>query len=87
MTSNHSYRTRKLVPWYHQPKDQCVALTQKGSRCKNSASWESKDIYKEKVCKTHRDILILQKGWKFRTIKPTRIDLDNYEDISIRSAS
>ena len=87
MARNRSYRTRKLVPWYHQPKDRCVALTAKEKRCKNSASYESRDNYREKVCKTHMDILILHKGWKFRVIRPVRIDVESEEDISLRSVA
>jgi hypothetical protein len=85
--ARRSYRTRKLVPWYHRLKDRCVAYTVNGSRCKSSASWESKDNYAEKVCKTHMDILIVQKGWKFKRIRPTRIDLDTEQDLNLRRVS
>ena len=78
-------RVRKLVPWYHQNKPRCVAMTGKKRQCANSASYVTTDIYQEKMCKTHRDIMILLKGWKFKLIRPSRINIDTEETTSLRS--
>lgn len=74
--SRKNYRTRTLVPWYHDPKSRCIAETKGRNQCKYSASHVAIGNPRILVCKIHADLLILLKGYKFRLVKPYRIDMD-----------
>ena len=69
-------RKAKLVPWYHEKKDQCGLDTRAGNQCKNSASYTARSglngsTEELPACKPHADILRLdpERSWKIKPIK------------------
>lgn len=70
-----SRRRAKLVPWYHVPKPQCITFTQANTQCRSSASYMQVGRSDTVVCKTHRDILVLQRGFRFEPIRERFIDI------------
>jgi len=77
--ARQNIRLRKLDPWFHDQKPRCITTTQKGEQCSYSASFVAKTHSGVTVCKLHRDMLILQKGWKFKKIPEERIDIRDFE--------